>query len=60
MVPKNKIKPALKWTLAGSPLLAVVGASFFPLQAWAQQALVLVTLLWFMVFFLLDCFYLAG
>jgi hypothetical protein len=57
---KNKFKNALRLTMAGLPLGAVVWASFLPLQPWMQQALVLVTLLWFYVFFLLDTFFLAG
>ena len=60
MFAKNRIKVALKWTLTGLPLGAVVGASFLPLQTWMQQALILVTLLWFYAFFLLNCFYLGS
>jgi hypothetical protein len=30
------------------------GASFLPLQAWSQQALVLFALIWFNVFILFD------
>lgn len=60
MSPKNRIKAGLKWMIAGLPLGAVVGSSFLPLQTWVQQVLILVTLLWFYAFFLLDCFYLGG
>ena len=56
----NKTKRVLKWTLTGLPLGAAVGASFLPLQPWMHQALIMATLLWFYVFFLLDCFYLGG
>ncbi len=60
MSKKNKMIQALKWTVAGLPLGAVIGTSFLPLAPWVQQALILVTLLWFYVFYLLDCFYLGG
>jgi hypothetical protein len=56
----NKLKSILKWGLTALPLGGVIGASFLPLQTWMQQALVLVTLLWFMAFFLLDTFFLGG
>ena len=60
MTPKSKTERALKLIFAGLPLGAVVWTSSLPLAAWAQQALVLVTLLWFYAFFLLNCFYLGG
>jgi hypothetical protein len=56
----HKVKRALKWVLTGLPLGGVIWASFLPLATWMQQALVLVVLLWFYVFFLLDAFYLGG
>jgi hypothetical protein len=56
----NKVKRALKWLLTGLPLGGIVWASFLPLQTWMQQALILVALLWFYVFFLLDTFFLGG
>jgi len=58
--PKSKVKLALKWTLTGLPLGGIAWASFLPLQLWMQQALVLVALLWFYVFFLMDTFFLGG
>lgn len=59
--PKGRnVKRALKWVCAGLPLGGILGASLLPLQAWMHQALILVTLIWFYVFFLLDCFYLGG
>jgi hypothetical protein len=58
--PGRKVKRTLKWVCAGLPLGGIIWASFLPLQAWMQQALVLVTLIWFYVFFLLDCFFLGG
>jgi hypothetical protein len=60
MSSKNKTKTVLKWTFTGLPLGAIVWTSFLPVPTWVQQALILVTLLWFYVFFLLDCFYLGG
>ncbi len=60
MLKNNKIKHALRLIFTGLPLGAIVWTSFLPVQAWVQQALILVTLLWFYVFFLLDCFYLGG
>jgi hypothetical protein len=56
----NKVKSALTWILTILPLGGVVWASFLPLQTWMQQALVLVTIVWFYVFFLLDTFFLGG
>jgi hypothetical protein len=54
------MKQTLKWILAGLPLGAVIGTSFLPVAPWVQQALVLITLLWFFAFYLFDCFYLGG
>ena len=56
----GKAKLIFKWALTGLPLGGIVGASFFPLQTWMQQALILLVLLWFYVFFLLDTFFLGG
>ena len=56
----KKIKTTLRWTLTGLPLAGIVGTSFLQLQLWMQQALILITLIWFFAFFLFDCFYLAG
>ena len=36
------------------PIASIIGASFFPLQTWVQQALVLFALIWFNVFILFD------
>ena len=57
---RSKLKRILQWVLTGLPLGGIVWASFLPLQTWMQQALILVTLLWFYVFFLLDTFFLGG
>jgi hypothetical protein len=58
--PSTKIQLILKWFITGLPLGGIVWVSFLPLQTWIQQALVLVTLIWFYVFFLLDTFFLGG
>jgi len=50
------IKQIIKRIVAGIPVLAIVGASFFPMRIWAQQALVLFMLLWFYVFMIFDVF----
>ena len=60
MLTKSRIKVSLKWTMTGLPLGTVIWASFLPLASWVQQALVLVVILWFYIFYLLDCFYLGG
>jgi hypothetical protein len=57
---RGKIKRILKWVLTCLPLGGIAWASFLPLQTWMQQALILITLLWFYVFFLLDTFFLGG
>jgi hypothetical protein len=56
----RKVKSALRWAIIGLPLGGVIWASFLPLQPWMHQALVLVVLLWFNVFFLLDTFFMGG
>jgi hypothetical protein len=55
----SQFKRILKWTLTGLPLGGAVWLSFLPLRAWMQQALVLVVLIWFFVFFLLDTFFMG-
>ncbi len=60
MSAKRRIKIALKWALTGMPLGALIWASFLPLATWMQQALILIALVWFYVFYLLDCFFLGG
>ncbi len=35
--------------ILATPLAVIAGASFMPLKAWAQQALVLFTLVWLYV-----------
>jgi len=54
------MKRALKWVLTCLPLGGIAWASLLPLQTWMQQALILVALIWFYVFFLLDTFFLGG
>jgi len=56
----NKINRIVKWVLTGLPLGGVIWASFLPLQTWMHQALILVTLIWFFVFYLLDALFLGG
>jgi polyferredoxin len=56
----KKVRRALQWALTGLPLGGIAWASFLPLQTWMQQALILVALIWFYVFFLLDTFFLGG
>ncbi len=58
--PVSKVKRILKWVVTGLPLGGVIWASFLPLPPWMRQALILVALIWFYVFFLLDTFFLAG
>jgi len=48
------LKRYLKFVVMGTPIATIVGASFFPLQTWGQQALVLFTLVWFNVFIPFD------
>ena len=50
----ERIKKIGQRILIGLPLVGVVGAAFIPLQTWAQQSLVLFTLLWFYVFVLFE------
>jgi hypothetical protein len=53
---KQKIDRRLKLLIQGLPLAAVVGSSFLTVQRSGQQFLVLFTLLWIQVFFLVECF----
>lgn len=57
---KSRLKKALRWTLTGLPLGGVAWASLLPLQTWMQQALILIVLLWFYVFILLDGYFFGG
>ena len=50
------IKKILKRFVTGLPIVAIVGASFFPMRIGAQQVLVLFTLIWFYVFMLFEVF----
>ena len=45
----EKLKFYIKRILLAVPLAIIAGTSLMPLQTWAQQALVLFTLLWFYV-----------
>ena len=53
---KGKHNKRLKVMVQGIPLVAAVGASLLPLQQVAHQFLVLITLVWIQVFFIIDCF----
>jgi hypothetical protein len=56
----DRFRRALRWVVTCLPLGGIAWASFLPLQTWMQQALILVALIWFYVFFLLDTFFLGG
>jgi hypothetical protein len=58
--PRQNLQRNMKWVCACLPLGGIVWASLLPLQAWMQQALIFLTLVWFFVFFLLDCLFLGG
>jgi fatty acid desaturase len=53
---KQKLDRRLKLVIQGLPLAAVVGSSLLTVQRSGQQILVLITLLWIQVFFLVECF----
>jgi fatty acid desaturase len=53
---KQKLDRRLKLVIQGLPLAAVVGSSLLTVQRSGQQFLVLITLLWIQVFFLVECF----
>jgi hypothetical protein len=44
----------LKRIAVGMPIATIIGASFFPLPVWSQQALVFFALIWFNVFIIFD------
>jgi len=56
MMKKGKLNKRLKLMIQGIPLVAVVGASLFPIQRLGYQFLVLFTLVWIQVFFIVECF----
>ena len=56
MMKKRKLDRRLKLVIQGLPLAAIVGSSLLPVQQLGQQLLVLITLLWIQVFFILECF----
>jgi hypothetical protein len=53
---KQKLDRRLKLVIQGLPLAGVVGSSFLTVQRSGQQFLVLITLLWIQVFFIVECF----
>ena len=56
MMKKGKLDRRLKLVIQGLPLAAIVGSSLLPVQHLGQQFLVLITLLWIQVFFIVECF----
>lgn len=50
----SKLKSNIKSVMVGLPIVTIISASFFPLQTWGQQALVLLILVWFNIFILFD------
>jgi hypothetical protein len=53
---KGKRNKRLKLLMQGIPLVAAVGASMLPIRQVAHQFLMLITLVWIQVFFIMDCF----
>jgi hypothetical protein len=53
---KEKLNKRLKLVMQGIPLVGVVGASLLPVQRLGHQFLVLITLVWIQVFFIMECF----
>jgi hypothetical protein len=45
----KRIMLYIKRIILAAPLAAIAAASFMPLRAWAQQSLVLFTLIWLYV-----------
>jgi hypothetical protein len=56
MLKKGKLNKRLYLMIQGIPLAAVVGASLLPVQRLGYQFLVLITLVWIQVFFIVECF----
>jgi hypothetical protein len=52
----KKIQKSWKVVIQGLPLAAAAGANFLPLRALGQQFLMLITLVWIQVFFIIECF----
>jgi hypothetical protein len=48
------LKVHIRRLVLGVPVAAMIGASFFPLPVWCQQALVCFALVWFNVFILSE------
>ena len=49
-----KLAPTFKRVVMILPIFGVIGASFYPLQVWVQQSLILFALLWFNIFIMFD------
>jgi hypothetical protein len=56
MLKKGKLNKHLNLMIQGIPLAAVVGASLLPVQRLGYQFLMLITLVWIQVFFIVECF----
>lgn len=50
----KKLKTLFTQFVVGAPIIAIAGASFFPLKTFQQQLLILFTLLWYLVFMLFE------
>jgi hypothetical protein len=59
MMKKGKLNKRFKMVIQAIPLAGVIGASLLTVQRSGQQFLVLITLIWIQVFFIVECF-LAG
>jgi hypothetical protein len=53
---KDKFAKRYKKWIPGIPLAAAMGASLLPIQRSGHQFLILITLVWIQVFFILECF----
>jgi hypothetical protein len=53
---RKKLGKITGYIIGGLPVLGMMGAAFMPISARTQQLLVLVALIWFQVFLILEVF----
>jgi hypothetical protein len=56
MLNREFLKKGVRYTIMGLPMAAIIGSSFLPLQPITHQLLILASLIWLQVTFLLQVF----
>ena len=50
----RNVQASIRRVVLIMPIISIIGMSFYPLQTWVQQVLILFALIWFNVFILFD------